>query len=258
MRNAFIIFQKDWLEMRQQPTLLLGIIMLPVIFTIMPLFTFSQAENISADTRADFVNVPLPVDIPSAASMQVSLATLLSMLYLILPGIITSIIASYSIVGEKTSRTLEPLLATPIRTWELLLGKCLASLVPGIVVTWLAAAGFIIGIAFLAVNTQVFFAIVSPGWLILILLWAPLLAIIAISVMIAISARANDPRTAQQASVWLVVPLLGLIFSQITGLQILGPVFIVAFTALFLVLAAASLWLATLIFNRESILTRWK
>src|SRR4051794_708838 len=46
-----------------------------------------------------------------------------STLFVLLPIITPSVLASYSVVGEKTNRTLEPLLATPVRTWELLLGK---------------------------------------------------------------------------------------------------------------------------------------
>src|SRR5919201_2057389 len=54
-------------------------------------------------------------------------------------------IASYSIVGEKQLRTLEPLLASPIRTWELLLAKAVAATVPGVVGGWLGYAILAVG-----------------------------------------------------------------------------------------------------------------
>ena len=58
--------------------------------------------------------------------------------FLILPGYIPLAIASYSIVGEKQSRSLEAVLATPIRTTDLLAGKAIAALVPAILATWIA------------------------------------------------------------------------------------------------------------------------
>src|SRR6185369_9700993 len=58
-----------------------------------------------------------------------------SSMFLLMPMILPSIIAAYSIVGEKTNHTLEPLLATPVKTWELLAGKMLASLIPSILLT---------------------------------------------------------------------------------------------------------------------------
>jgi len=50
-------------------------------------------------------------------------------------------IAAYSVVGEKTTRSLEPLLATPITTAELLIGKNMAAAIPAVLATW---AGFLL------------------------------------------------------------------------------------------------------------------
>jgi ABC-2 type transport system permease protein len=262
MKNALIILRKEWLEMRQQPILLLGIVALPMLFTAIPLVLLAVMSRLETTNLNGFNSTSLAfpqfADLNPQEMAQVALAMVISNLYLILPGIVTSIIASYSIVGEKVSRTLEPLLATPVRTWELLMGKCLASLLPGIIVTWSGALVFIAGVALFGASPRVLPAVVNPGWLVLLLIWAPLLAIIAIAVMIGISSRANEPRTAQQASVWLVVPLLGMIFSQIGGLQVLGLTFTLGIALVLALLAGLALWIATVIFSRENILTRWK
>ena len=50
--------------------------------------------------------------------------------FLLMPAYIPLSIATFSIIGEKQARTLEPVLATPIRTVELLTGKAIAALVP--------------------------------------------------------------------------------------------------------------------------------
>ncbi len=159
--------------------------------------------------------------------------------------ILPSVIASYSVVGEKSNRTLEPLLATPLKTWELLAGKMLAALIPAMALTWICGALYIAGVWAGAVSPRVFAAVVSPGWLTVFLLCTPLLALIAIAAMVAISARVNDPRTAQQFSV-VVVPFLGVFFGQLTGVLVLSPL-----------IAALAVWGATLLFQRKVILTRW-
>jgi len=179
------------------------------------------------------------------------------LLFLILPLMIPSIIAAYSIVGEKTRRTLEPLLATPMYAWELLLGKALAALIPAVAITWVCGAVFVAGMAAVALSPRVFAAIVGPAWLILLLLCSPLLALIAIAVSVAISSRVNDPRTAQQLSGVVVVPILLIFFGQLAGLLVLSPALSLGAAAVLALIAALATWSAARLFEREVILTKW-
>jgi ABC-2 type transport system permease protein len=262
MQKALIIMFKDISEIVQQPLLLLGILLPPLLFTAIPVFIISQAGHMSLNSTsgntAALSSNPALAGLTAQEMAQALPGLLFSTFYLLLPGIITSVIASYSVVGEKTSRTLEPILGTPIRTWELLLGKCLASLVPGIGVTWLSGLILIVAMAVFSLSHRVFAAVISPGWLVLLLLWAPLLAIIANAVMIAVSSRVNEPRTAQQVSAWLIIPVLGIFFGQLAGVQVFGPIFTLIVAIILAVLAFLSMWGATAIFQREVILTRWK
>ena len=57
-------------------------------------------------------------------------------------------IASYSLVGEKIERSLEPLLATPATDGEILLGKGIAAFVPPIVAIWIG------GVVFMALSDE--------------------------------------------------------------------------------------------------------
>ncbi|TMC23516.1 MAG: ABC transporter permease [Chloroflexi bacterium] len=258
MRRVFVILQKEWIEIRQQWTLLFTIVLPPLFLTVLPLFVLAQFNRENLQTHGS-----VSIDYPSMQGMtfkealQTQVGMQLSIMYVLLPGIITSVIASYSVIGEKTSRTLEPVLATPIRTWELLLGKSLAALIPGVGVTWLSGFIFLLGLPFF-VDQRVFGAIVSPGWLVLFLLWSPLLALIAIAIMLAVSSRVNDARSAQQVSAWLIIPFLAVFFGQLAGVQVLGPVFTVIVALILGVLAIVTLWVAVRIFQRETILTRWK
>ncbi len=84
--------------------------------------------------------------------------------FLILPGYIPLSIASYSIVGEKQSRSLEAVLATPIRTTELLAGKAIAALVPAILATWIAY-GIVLVLAVLLLGARISGVFLEPAWL---------------------------------------------------------------------------------------------
>jgi ABC-2 type transport system permease protein len=192
-----------------------------------------------------------------AQAVQAVMGQAFSSMFLLMPMILPSIIASYSVVGEKSNRTLEPLLATPIATWELLTGKILAALLPTILLTWIASAIFLAGARAAALTPPVFAAIASPGWLTVLIICTPLLALIAIAVMVAISARVNDPRTAQQFSAWVVVPFLAVFFSQLTGVLILSPLIALVAALMLAVLAGLAIWGITALFQREAILTKW-
>lgn len=263
MEKILIVLQKEWREIRQQRSLMLTILLPPLLFTLIPIVALSFVSQVSGSVT-NIGSANLAKVIPALAHMdqremaQALIGMQMSILYVLLPAILTSVIASYSIVGEKTSRTLEPLLATPVQTWELLVGKSLAALLPAIIATWLGGAIFIVGVRLLAVTLRVFFAVISPGWLIVFLLWTPALAMIAIALMVAVSSRVNDPRTAQQFSVILIIPFLGLFIGQISGLLILGPTFAFTVFVVLLALVILSIWVMTRLFQREVILTRWK
>jgi ABC-2 type transport system permease protein len=261
MNKILVILNKEWLEIRQQRTLLLTILLLPLLFTLIAAGTFIAIGILPNIGKSGTLNTLPSSALAGLSSIEMTQAIVglqLSLLYVLLPIVITSVIASYSIVGEKTSRTLEPLLATPIRTWELLLGKSLSALLPAIVATWLAGGLFILCVALFSLSARVFAVIVSPAWLIVFLLWTPLLALIGIAVMVAVSSRVNDPRTAQQFSIFLVLPIIALIIGQVTGLYVLGPVFALAVFLLLVLLAILAIWIVTRLFQREVILTRWK
>src|SRR5207302_4271042 len=111
---------------------------------------------------------PLPLEFARLSPLEIGQALVgreFSTLFLLLPIFIPSVLASYAIVGEKRERTLEPVLATPIRTWELLLGKMLAALLPALAITIASATLFIGRILAFAVSNRVRDMIVTPGWI---------------------------------------------------------------------------------------------
>ncbi|MEJ2562757.1 MAG: hypothetical protein P8Z42_08705, partial [Anaerolineales bacterium] len=95
-------------------------------------------------------------------------------------------------------------------------------------------------------------------WLTAIFVVCTLLSIAAVSVAVMVSSRANDPRVAEQLSMLVILPLLGVFFGQITGLFFINDRLILWMAAVLLVIDAGLVALATHLFQRETILTRWK
>jgi len=130
-----------------------------------------------------------------------------------------------SVPSQEQLTRLENRLQRVTALLELLLGKILGALVPALGITLVSAAVFVIGILSFAVSDRVRGIIVTPGWIVAVLFDTPLLALIGVALIVVLSSRVNDPRTAQQVSAVLVVPVVGLLFGQLAGVIVLSPSF---------------------------------
>ena len=92
--------------------------------------------------------------------------------FLLMPAYIPLSIATFSIIGEKLSRSLEPVLAAPIRTVELLAGKSIAALVPGVLAGWGTYIVFV-GLASLVYGPALFGVVTDASWLAGVFLLGP-------------------------------------------------------------------------------------
>ncbi|MCA9517040.1 MAG: ABC transporter permease subunit, partial [Myxococcales bacterium] len=179
-----------------------------------------------------------------------------NMLYLILtPTLLPVVIGAYSIIGEKEAKSLEPLLATPLRTGELVLGKAVAALVPAVVIGLVQFALAIGTIALLSPPGVVEHAL-RPLWIVGIFGAMPLLAALSTLLAVVVSARVADVRTAQAIASLVILPVVATGVAVLVG-QIYLTVGVMAVACA--VLAALDVgvwWLAVRTFGRESILSR--
>ena len=261
MNKIQTIIDKEWAEVFKNRVVLFTVVFLPLFFTALPLvILYTMGSN---SGNSDVMDMPpqftkLCGNLAGTACTQVFTVSQFMMLFMMLPLAIPVAISAYSIVGEKTTRCLEPLLATPITTIELILGKGLAAAVPAIAATWAGFGIFAVVARFLVANPAVYARIVDPMWLIAVIVVGPLMAVAAVNVSIIVSSRASDPRTAEQVSMVVIIPLLGVFFGQMAGLFLLDTRFILA-TAIVLALADIGLvYLGVGMFQRETILTKWK
>jgi ABC-2 type transport system permease protein len=174
------------------------------------------------------------------------------------PLIIPINIAAFSVVGEKATRSLEPLLATPITTIELLVGKNLAAVTPAVLATWVGFTLFIIGAWIIVRSPNVISSLLDPMWWIAIIVVGPLLAILSVNFSLMVSSRVNEPRVAEQLSALVILPVLALFFAQIAGLLIVNRQIVLLLCVILLILDIVMVYLAVRLFHRETILTRWK
>lgn len=258
MRKVFVIVDKEWVEAMRNKLLLFGIGLMPTLFVILSLFVLAMTgkEKVKAEEVKGFVHI-LPGFNPTEIIQTVMVNHFL-MLYLIMPLFIPMTIACFSIIGEKERHSLEPLLATPIETWELLTGKILAATVPAVLVTWFSFGLFCAFSSLFVVSEKVYGMIVSPMWLLAMGLFVPLLALLSVELGVIISSRVNDTRLAQQIGGLVIIPLVALGIAQTTGKIFLSWQSFLFASLLVAVIDAVLLWLSVRLFGRETILVRWR
>lgn len=262
MNKIKTILKKEWAEVFKNRMVLFTVIFMPLILTAIPLGILYAVGNDSGMQEAGGVPAEMSAYCPPGLSggecFQVYMVSQFMIMFMIIPMAIPATISAYSIVGEKTTRSLEPLLATPITTAELLVGKSLAALLPAVLATIAAFLIFLIGAFILVPSRQLFNALLDPRWLLAVLLLGPLMALLAVFVSIIVSSRVNDPRVAEQVSMVVILPVLALFFGQLSGLFIINRQLILVVIAIIAVIDLLLVYLAVRMFQRETILTRWK
>jgi len=263
MEKIQTVISKEWAEVFKNRLVLFSVAFLPLIFIALPVVTIIGAGSLEGAAMDEFGDGGIPgADVlcqgmDAAECGQVFFLNIYSLMFMILPVAIPVTIAAYSIVGEKTTRSLEPLLATPITTSELLAGKALAAIIPAVAATWLSYLLYVVLMRFLA-SAAAFRHLLDPLWLIAIFIVGPLLTLLAVSVAIMISARVSDPRVAEQLSMVVILPLILGIVGQSTGLFLFDRQLVVIMAVVVALLDIVLLFLTVQAFQRETILTRWK
>ena len=263
MERIKTIVGKEWAEVFKNRMVLFTILFLPLLFTAMPLIMLGTMSSAVSGAGTDMTDMPAQfsracVGMSAGDCMQAYLLNQFMILFMMMPLIIPITIAAYSVVGEKTTRSLEPLLATPITTEELLFAKGLAAVIPAIAATWLCFGLFLLLLPLVGVGPGLITYITGPTWLLAVLVAGPLMAVAAVNFALIVSSRVNDPRVAEQLSTVIIVPLMGVLFAQLAGIIILNVPNMLIGILILTVADIALVYLGARLFQREVILTRWK
>jgi ABC-2 type transport system permease protein len=176
--------------------------------------------------------------------------------FLLIPAMVPMAIATQSVIGEKTARSLEPQLATPMEVSELLIGKAFAAAAPAVLATWsvFVLYGLVNGAIADPRLTQLIF---NDVWLVAMVSLVPLICLLSVLLGIIVSARVNDARTAQQLGSFIVIPIIAVAIAgffsgqaTFTMEQVLIGDLVVA------MLIGVAIAFGSWIFDREQILTR--
>lgn len=267
MTRTFALLGKELADLRQNLALFLPAIIVTIVAIVIPVFVAIIVPAATGERLSESGDLEIALEMykndpamraldPEAAVQAYVFQYFLVMLVL---GPITSAmsVAASSVIGEKQARTLEPLLVTPITTIELLVAKLLGALLPALALT-VGSLAFYCLIVALVGAPGVFSVLLGARTLAVVFLMGPLGAVVALLLAICVSSRVNDPRTAQQLGIFVILPVPALLIGQIFGgIELTVPV-ILAIALGLLAVSAGLMGIAVRLFDRETILTRWK
>lgn len=144
-------------------------------------------------------------------------------LYLLVPLVVSTVIAADSFAGERERGTLEALLHTPTTDRELLTAKFFASWLPAVAVGLAGFAVYCVVANVVAWPTvgRVFFPTLT--WLLLAVWVTPAIAALGLGLMVIVSSRVHSLQSAHQIGSLVVLPIVLLVVAQISGVIRLGP-----------------------------------
>jgi len=267
-RRVLALCQKDASELIRNPGATFPAIMM-VIGAILPAFlviggapmlageTLEESGEFAEAAANAVAIIPELAGLSGNALIQTFLFHQFSLLLLLVPIVAAMALASHAVIGEKQSKALEPLLATPISTLELLTAKTLTPFLFALCLTWSAVLLYLIG-AVVVAEPGVWQGLVGPRMLIMFGLLGPLASLAALLVAVIVSSRTSDPRSAQQISGLLILPITVVFVAQLMGAFIVSPNAMLLASMGCAVLNAGLFWIGVRVFQRESILTRWR
>lgn len=220
------IMAKDLTAVRRSKAVVLPMVIVPaLLLVVLPLLVGIAARN-AHDANIDGFLRRLPggvagpiARLPEHEQLVVLvLGYLLAPLFLIVPLMVSSVLAADAFAGEKERRTLESLLHLPVRDRELYYAKVGAAVAPAIAVSWVGFALF--AVVANAVAWPVLHRVFVPTalWLVVILWVAPAVAFLGMGVMVRVSVRARTAQEANQLGGTIILPLIFLAVGQSTGL----------------------------------------
>ena len=138
-QHVLAVMGNEWAQLIRNRVVVYTTLVPTVLLVILAIAVLGMSAFLTEGSGAAQMLQKIGVDgavFSGSDNLRVSLLNPFLVLFQVIPLVVPITIASYSIVGEKQLRTLEPLLATPIKTWELLAAKgwprrYLAYLLPG-------------------------------------------------------------------------------------------------------------------------------
>lgn len=228
MKTAmYALIKKDFRGVASNRRLFSALLIVPLVLTIILPSIFLVTIHFVPD-HPDVAN--LLSLLPEAAGMESLELTLSSMIlnyilpvfFMMIPIMTASIMAASAFVGEKERHTLETLLYCPLTLKQIFQAKVWASFLLSMVVSLISFTAML-----LVMETELFFLmgkliLPSVNWLVVMLLLSPAISLIAVTLIVRGSAKAQSVEESQQSAVFLILPLILLIAGQFTGVLLMN------------------------------------
>jgi len=242
------LMKKDIRSITSNKRMFSVLLVVPLVMTIFfPTVLILTAAFAPMEEMADFESMLalLPADLQGGDLSQLVVRmifnNIMPIFFLLIPIMAGSVMAASSFVGEKEKRTLETLLYSPLTLKQIFNAKIFASFVLSMAVSFLS---FVVMLFVVEAELQLAMGhMIFPdiSWLILMLLVSPALALIAITLIVRGSAKAQSMEESQQRSVFLIFPILMLAVGQFTGLMLVSVWFLLGLGVLLAAIAMLSL-----------------
>ena len=212
---------------------------------------FAEAAQISVE------RLPEIASLSGKALIEAYLFHQFALLLLLVPLVASMALATHAVISEKQSRSLEPLLATPISTAELLAAKTFTPLLFAMALMWTTLALYLAGIWVVA-EPGVWRTLLSARAFLMFGVLGPLAALAALLLSVTVSSRVNDARSAQQLASLLILPITAAFVMQMIRFSVVADTLLISTSAALALLDVILLWVGVRVFDRETILTRWR
>jgi len=220
--------------------------------------TKCNLENLTAESGNTLIGSSFIGEDEELEMLKEFLFSMLFLLLVLIPVMIPTVTASYSFVGEKINRSLEPLLATPASDLELLMGKSGSIFAITMVTTVASFALCVISVNLLTEPYLGYYPLPDLYLVLVVLLLAPGMCLMSIFSNVLVSSRVSDVRVSQQVGGMVVLPVVGFFVITLAGLVGSGIGPLLAFSGVVFAVDGAILWLSLRVFRREEILVQWK
>jgi ABC-2 type transport system permease protein len=178
--------------------------------------------------------------------------TMMIVIFLFFSATIPMSIASYSVIGEKVNRSIEPILVTPTGDIEFLAGKSLSAFLPAIIAIYISFTLFTV------VSAIFGYYILDLRWVVSMFALTPLFCIMSTVLNVLASSKAKDPRTAVLIGMFAVSPVFAILGALFLGVTTLGLAALSIFCVLVALCDVFLFYLARETFGREkAILAGW-
>ena len=219
--TMYAIIKKDFRGLAANRRLFIALLIVPLILTIVLPSIFLITIHFIPDDPDIMRLLDLLPETSRMDSLELTLSSMilnyiLPVFFLVIP------IMTASIVGEKERHTLETLLYCPLTLKQIFRAKVWASFLLSMLVSLITFVAM-----FLVIETELFFLmgrllLPSISWLVVLLLVSPAISLIAVTLIVRGSAKAQSVEESQQVAVFLLLPLLLLIVGQFTGVLLMN------------------------------------